>query len=175
MDDHTSNGAGESGEVYIHFRLDRFRDWKSVLECLLELIFDPRVVILGGGKPMIEPVFHNAEEWRLHLYSQNEEAIFNLYKQNSESGDFAVLVLDLRDKFAKALKNFLISELEVNENTLNLVIHTSMLEKVIGVLNEQRKHGFTLGSLIYDDQKEVAVCVVAAAGATFFAVQNLKC
>ena len=119
-------------------------------------------------------IFKDANRWRMHLFSENTKIIQNLYRENNTGEEIGGLVLDLRDKFALAIKDALANDLKTDQNTLNLVISIPTMNRVVSVLSEQKKHGFELGQLIYNEMNEVPVCVVAASGATFFAIKNLK-
>lgn len=121
---------------------------------------------------MAKSKFSDPEEWRLHLFLENRKILVDLLNQHKQAGELAGLVLDLRDKFAKALKDALADDINVEQNTFNMVISMSALTRVISVLNDQREHGFQLGVLTYDNEKEIPVCVVAASGATFFAMKK---
>ena len=123
---------------------------------------------------MDSEIFKDANRWRMHLFSENTKIIQDLYRDNYNGEEIGGLVLDLRDKFALAIKDALANDLKTDQNTLNLVISIPTMNRVMSVLNEQKKHGFELGQLIYDEMTEVPVCVVAASGATFFAIKNLK-
>ena len=119
-------------------------------------------------------IFKDANRWRMHLFSENTKVIQDLYRENYRGDEIGGLVLDLRDKFASAIKDALANDLKTDQNTLNLVISIPTMNRVISVLSEQKKYGFELGQLIYDEMNEVPVCVIAASGATFFAIKNLK-
>ena len=121
---------------------------------------------------MAKSKFSDPEEWGLHLFLENQKILVDLLNQRKQAGELAGLVLDLRDKFAKALKDALADDINVEQNTFNLVISMSALTRVISVLNDQQEHGFQLGVLTYDNEKEIPVCVVAASGATFFAMKK---
>ena len=119
-------------------------------------------------------IFKDANRWRMHLFSENTKVIQDLYRENYRGEEIGGLVLDLRDKFASAIKDALANDAKTDQNTLNLVISIPTMNRVISVLSEQKKYGFELGQLIYDEMNEVPVCVIAASGATFFAIKNLK-
>jgi len=121
-----------------------------------------------------EPVFSNPEEWRLELYSQNTSSIINTYKQNKTEDEIGVFLLDLNDPIANNLANLLIKDLNTNENSITILVHMDTFMEYIKVLSAQKSNGFRIDGLIYKEETEVPVCVVAANGATFFAVQNLK-
>jgi hypothetical protein len=121
-----------------------------------------------------EPVFNDPIEWRLELYSQNTSSIINTYKQNETENQVGLFLLDLNDPIANKLANSLIKDLNTNENTLTLLVHIDTFMEYIKVLSAQKSNGFQIDGLIYKEETEVPVCVVAANGATFFAVQNLK-
>ena len=121
-----------------------------------------------------EPVFNDPIEWRLELYSQNTSSIINTYKQNETENQVGLFLLDLNDPIANKLANSLIKDLNTNENTLTILVHIDTFMEYIKVLSAQKSNGFQIDGLIYKEETEVPVCVVAANGATFFAVQNLK-
>lgn len=121
-----------------------------------------------------EPVFTDPEEWRLELYSQNTSSIINTYKQNKTEDEVGVFLLDLNDPIANKLAYSLIKDLNTNENSITILVHMDTFMEYIKVLSAQKSNGFQIDGLIYKEDTEVPVCVIAANGATFFVVQNLK-
>ena len=121
-----------------------------------------------------EPIFTDPEEWRLELYSQNTSSIINTYKQNLTEDEVGILLLDLHDPIANQLANPLLKDSKITEDSLTLVVHIDTFMECIKFLAAQKTTGFQISSLIYKEETEVPICVVAANGATFFAIQNLK-
>lgn len=121
-----------------------------------------------------EPKFTDPEEWRLELYRQHNLSIIDTYKQNKTEDEVGVLLLDLHDPIANQLASPLLKDSKIREDSLTLVVHIDTFMNCIKFLAAQKSNGFQISNLIYKEETEVPVCVVAANGATFFAVQNLK-
>ena len=121
-----------------------------------------------------EPKFTDPEEWRLELYRQHNLSIIDTYKQNKTEDEVGVLLLDLHDPIANQLASPLLKDSKIKEDSLTLVVHIDTFMNCIKFLAAQKSNGFQISNLIYKEETEVPVCVVAAKGATFFAVQNLK-
>lgn len=121
-----------------------------------------------------EPKFTDPEEWRLELYRQHNLSIIDTYKQNKTEDEVGVLLLDLHDPIANQLASPLLKDSKIKEDSLTLVVHIDTFMNCIKFLAAQKSNGFQISNLIYKEETEVPVCVVAANGATFFAVQNLK-
>ena len=121
-----------------------------------------------------EPVFTDPEKWRAELYRQNLSSIIKLYEDNKTEDDVGVFLLDLLDPVAKHLANALTEDTNIDSHSLSLILHLDKFMKCIGFLSAQKPNGFQIGNLLYREETEVPICVVAANGATFFAVQNMK-
>ena len=121
-----------------------------------------------------EPIFNDPEEWRLELYRQHNLSIINTYKQNKTEDEVGILLLDLHDPIADQLANALLKDSKIKEDFLTLVVHLDTFMNCIKFLASQKSNGFQISALIYKEETEVPVCVIAANGATFFAIQNLK-
>jgi len=87
---------------------------------------------------MDSEIFKDANRWRMHLFSENTKIIQDLYRDNYNGEEIGGLVLDLRDKFALAIKDALANDLKTDQNTLNLVISIPTMNRVMSVLNEQK-------------------------------------
>ena len=124
-----------------------------------------------------KPIFTDPEDWRLELYSQHNSSIITTYKQyknKTKNEKVGVFLLDLKNRIANELAVALTKDTKFNGDCLTLVIHMDTFMKCIKFLAAQKSNGFQISGLTYEEETEVPVCVVAANGATFFAVQNLK-
>ena len=121
-----------------------------------------------------EPVFTDPEKWRFELYRQHTPSIINTYEQNKTEDEVGIFLLDLEDPIASKLAHLLIKDLETNENIATIIVKIETFLQYVEVLSAQKSAGFQIGVLFYIEETEVPVCVIAANGATFFAVQNLK-
>lgn len=121
-----------------------------------------------------EPIFTDPEEWRLELYRQNTSSIINTYKQNKNNDQAGILLLDLHDPIAFQLANALLGDSKISGDSLTLVVHVDTFVNCVKALASQKSKGFQISNLTYEEETEVPLCVVAANGATFFAIQYLK-
>jgi len=126
---------------------------------------------------MTKKKFNDPIEWRLELYKQNQDQINNSYKSyqlKSSNSDAGIFICDKKDNIGLAIVKALIPEYKGNENTITFAVSISRFNHILNVLNKQKVNGFKMGDLIYDDKTEIPLCVIAANGTTFFAIQHLK-
>jgi hypothetical protein len=121
-----------------------------------------------------DKTFTDPEEWRLEVYRQQGPSIKETYEQKKTEDDVGIFLLDLNDPIARQITSSLIKDFDGNENTIIVLVRIETFLQYVRGLATKKCKGFQIGGLSYKEENEVPVCVIAANGATFFAVQNLK-
>jgi hypothetical protein len=126
-------------------------------------------------KPLIdEPIFHNAEEWRTHLFDENIHDCLNAFKNAVENGNESpvVFLIDVRDEFGGILAKSLNGGKDMTQmNTYIATVSFDIFNKVITIL--EKTNGFELKATKPSSTSDYRslVAVIAADGISYFDAQ----
>ncbi len=125
--------------------------------------------------PLIgEPIFHNAEEWRAHLFDENINDCLSAFKNAIENGDElpVVFLIDVRDEIGSILAKSLNGGKDINDfNTFIGTASFDSFEKIISIL--EKRNGFDLKAskpISIGDYRSLTA-VIAADGISYFDAQ----
>lgn len=125
-----------------------------------------------------EPIFHNADEWRDHLFYQKSHVCLSAFKDAIKNGnEFPVIFLiDVRDEMGGILAKSLNGGKEINHsNTFLGTASFDSFKKIISILEKRSWFDIKATKLISINDYKSLVAVIAANGISCFELNYQDC